>query len=251
MSEHRVFGLIGYPLGHSFSRKYFTEKFAAENINAEYRNFEIPSIDLLKGILDSTPGLTGLNVTIPYKQQVMPMLDSLDPEAEAIGAVNVIKVTRGADGRIAGLKGYNSDVVGFRNSIAPLIKPGHKDALVLGTGGAAKAVWYGLKSLGLNPVYVSRSAREGVLTYADLDDEVMARCRVIVNATPLGMHPDVTACPPIPYDLITPDHVLYDVVYNPELTEFMRRGAERGATVKNGIEMLLGQAVEAWRIWNG
>lgn len=250
MTSHRVFGLIGYPLGHSFSRKYFTDKFASEAIDAEYRNFEIPSIDMLKGVIDDTAGLSGLNVTIPYKQQVMPLLDSLDPEAEAIGAVNVVKVMRGPDGDITGLKGYNSDVVGFRNSIAPLINPEHKDALVLGTGGAAKAVWYGLRSLGLNPVYVSRTEKPGALTYDQLDSEVMVLSRVIVNATPLGMYPNVSACPPIPYHLITPGHVLYDVVYNPETTEFMRRGAEHGATVKNGIDMLLGQAVEAWRIWN-
>lgn len=250
--QHRLFGLIGYPLGHSFSRGYFNDKFAAENINAEYVNFEIPAIHDIIGVVENNRDLVGLNVTIPYKKQVIPYLDHLDRDAEAIGAVNVIKIDRnvGKDGRGIELTGYNSDMVGFRNSIAPLITPERNKALVLGTGGASKAVSYGLRQLGVEPTYVSRTPRKGVLTYSDLTPEIMEQHKVIVNATPLGMYPNVDSCPDIPYEFITPGHLLYDVIYNPDVTTFMKKGAEHGAEVKNGLEMLLLQAFEAWRIWN-
>lgn len=252
INSHKIYGLLGYPLGHSFSKNYFNDKFAAEGIDAEYINFEIPSITDLKEVLDDHPELSGLNVTIPYKEQVMPYLDALDPEAEAIGAVNVIKILRGdsVDDDDFELIGYNSDVVGFRNSLSPLLTPERKKALILGTGGAAKAVRQGLISLGVEPVYVSRTAREGMLTYDDLTPEVMAEYKVIVNTTPLGMYPKVDACPPIPYEYLTPGHLLYDLIYNPDVTTFMKKGRAHGAEVKNGLEMLLLQAFESWRIWN-
>ena len=252
INSHKIYGLLGYPLGHSFSKNYFNDKFAAEGIDAEYINFEIPSITDLKEVLDDHPELSGLNVTIPYKEQVMPYLDALDPEADAIGAVNVIKILRGdsVDDDDFELIGYNSDVVGFRNSLSPLLTPERKKALILGTGGAAKAVRQGLISLGVEPVYVSRTAREGILTYDDLTPEVMAEYKVIVNTTPLGMYPKVDACPPIPYEYLTPGHLLYDLIYNPDVTTFMKKGRAHGAEVKNGLEMLLLQAFESWRIWN-
>lgn len=252
INSHKIYGLLGYPLGHSFSKNYFNDKFAAEGIDAEYINFEIPSITDLKEVLDDHPELSGLNVTIPYKEQVMPYLDALDPEAEAIGAVNVIKILRSdsVDDDDFELIGYNSDVVGFRNSLSPLLTPERKKALILGTGGAAKAVRQGLISLGVEPVYVSRTAREGMLTYDDLTPEVMAEYKVIVNTTPLGMYPKVDACPPIPYEFLTPGHLLYDLIYNPDVTTFMKKGRAHGAEVKNGLEMLLLQAFESWRIWN-
>ncbi|MDE6685498.1 MAG: shikimate dehydrogenase [Duncaniella sp.] len=251
MNSHKRFGLIGYPLGHSFSRKYFNEKFAVEGIDAEYCNFEIPSITELTDIIAKYPYLAGLNVTIPYKQQVIPYLDSLDDEAAAIGAVNVIKVIRDTqDKNKVKLVGYNSDVIGFRESIAPFITGERKKALILGTGGASKAVYHGLKSLGVEPVFVSRTPREGMLSYGQLTPEVMAERKVIVNSTPVGTYPDVDSFPDIPYGYLTPEHLLYDLVYNPELTSFLKKGAEHGATIKNGHEMLELQAIGAWNIWN-
>ncbi len=251
MNRHRTFGLIGYPLGHSFSRNYFNDKFAAENIDAEYLNFEIPAITDLKEVLEDHPDLAGLNVTIPYKEKVIPYLDRIDDEAAEIGAVNVIKIVRHdpLDDDDFELVGYNSDVVGFRNSISPLLNDERKKALILGTGGAAKAVRQGLKSLGVEPVYVSRTPREGMLSYDELTPEVMDEFKVIVNTTPVGMYPNVDKFPPIPYELLTPSHLLYDLVYNPDTTTFMKKGAEHGAEIKNGLEMLLLQAFEAWRIW--
>lgn len=252
MTNHKVYGLIGYPLGHSFSRGYFNDKFAAEGIDAEYCNFEIPAIVDIKDVFDGHPDLAGLNVTIPYKEQVIPYLDRLDADAAAIGAVNVIKIVRqeptGDDG--FELVGYNSDVVGFRDSISPLLTPGRNKALILGTGGASKAVSHGLRQLGVEPVYVSRTSRNGVLSYADLTPEIMAEYKVIVNTTPLGMYPKVDDCPDIPYECLTSEHLLYDLIYNPDVTAFMKKGAAHGAEVKNGLEMLLLQAFESWRIWS-
>lgn len=250
------YGLIGYPLGHSFSRQFFTEKFRKEGIDARYLNFEIPTVDGLKDIIREHPLLCGLNVTIPHKQAVMPLLDEISEEARQIGAVNVISIRRKAAG--AGnasddaiiLKGYNADVIGFSDSIRPLLKPWHKKALVLGTGGASKAVVYGLKSLGVEPVNVSRTPKSGMLGYSDLSEEVMREHTVIVNCTPLGTWPKTDACPDIPYNLLTDRHLLYDLVYNPELTLFLKRGQEHGATTKNGLEMLHLQALASWRFWN-
>lgn len=244
------YGLIGYPLGHSFSRGYFNEKFKAEGIDAEYLNFEIPTIDDFIEVVESNPDLKGLNVTIPYKEQVINYLDELAPDARQIGAVNVIQIIRQPKGKVK-LVGHNSDVIGFTQSIDPLLKPHHHKALVLGTGGASKAVFHGLKSLGIEPTYVSRTPKDpSYLTYSQLTPEVMAGHTVIVNTTPLGMYPKADACPDIPYNLLTADHLLYDVVYNPDETLFMKRGQAQGATVKNGLEMLLLQAFAAWEIWN-
>lgn len=244
----KKYGLIGYPLGHSFSKNYFNEKFHSENIDAEYVNFEIPSIGELPSVLLKNPDLVGLNVTIPYKEQVISYLDELDEAAAAIGAVNVIKISSRKGKTI--LKGYNSDVIGFTQSIGPMLEPQHTKALVLGTGGASKAVCYGLKTLGVEPQLVSRTAREGVLTYADLTPEIMDIYKVIVNCTPVGMYPQADLFPPIPYECLTPRHLLYDLLYNPDTTLFMKKGADRGATTKNGLEMLLLQAFGAWEIWN-
>lgn len=246
----KLYGLIGYPLGHSFSRGFFNQKFETEKISAKYVNFEISEIDLFPSVIARNPRLSGLNVTIPYKEQVIEYLDGMDADAEAIGAVNVIKVIRNAKGEISLLKGFNSDVIGFTDSIRALLKPGHRRALVLGTGGASKAVIHGLRKLGIESTSVSRTPAPGRLTYADLTPEVMETHTVIVNTTPLGMYPNVDSCPDIPYDLLTANHLCYDLLYNPDVTEFMRRSAEHGATVKNGLEMLLLQAFESWRIWN-
>ncbi len=238
------YGIIGYPLGHSFSRAFFTEKFQREHIDAEYVNFEIPSADMLPGIVQANPNLRGLNVTLPHKEAVIPMLDELSDEAKEIGAVNVIRMR---DGR---LKGFNSDIIGFMDSIRPLLKPWHQHALVLGTGGASRAIRVGLQRLGIEWTYVSRTPAPGRLTYADLTPELMEHYRVIVNCSPVGMFPRVDACPDIPYQLLTDRHLLYDLVYNPQETLFLKRGAEHGAAVKNGLEMLHLQALASWRFWN-
>lgn len=246
----KLYGLLGYPLGHSFSAKYFAEKFAKEGIDATYKNFEFAEVVDAVAYLLQQDDLQGFNVTIPHKQAIMPYLNGLSAEAEAIGAVNVVCVKRDADGTVK-LLGCNSDVVGFSNSIQPLLRPKlHSKALVLGTGGASKAVMYGLRKLGVEPIYVSRTPKEGQLTYDDLTPEVMRDYKVIVNCTPLGMYPKVDACPDIPYQYLTPDHLLYDLVYNPLETLFMKRGAAQGAVVKNGLEMLHLQAEAAWVDWN-
>ncbi len=242
------YGLIGYPLKHSFSRSYFNEKFLSEDIDAEYLNFEIPSINEFPAVIEKNPDLQGLNVTIPYKEKVISFLDEVDKAAIPIGAVNVIKIIR-QKGKVK-LIGYNSDIIGFTHSIEPLLETHHKKALVLGTGGAAKAIFHGLKNLGIEPVYVSRSKKPEMLTYEELTPEVMAEYTVIVNCTPVGMYPKVDECPDIPYDALTPNHLLYDLLYNPDTTLFMKKGAAKGATVKNGLEMLLLQAFAAWEIWN-
>ena len=244
------YGLIGYPLGHSFSVNYFNQKFTDEGINARYENFEIQSIDMLTEILDRNPNLRGLNVTIPYKEKVIEFLDSISPEARAIGAVNVIRVTH--QGNKTLLKGFNSDVIGFTKSIEPMIdKKWHQKALILGTGGASKAINYGLKSLGLETVFVSRYERPGTIQYDKITPEVVKEYNVIVNCTPVGMFPHTDECPPLPYEAMDHHTILYDLIYNPDQTLFMRRGAEYGADVKNGLEMLLLQAFVSWEFWNG
>ena len=238
------YGIIGFPLGHSFSRGFFTEKFAREGIDAQYLNFEIPDVRMLLDVLRDNPELRGLNVTLPHKQAVIPMLDELSDEAREIGAVNVIRVR---DGK---LKGFNSDIIGFTESIKPLLKPHHKKALVLGTGGASKAICVGLTRLGLEWKYVSRTPREGMMTYEDITAETLQEYTVIVNCSPVGMFPKVDQAPAIPYELLTPKHLLFDCVYNPEDTLFMQKGRAQGATVKNGLEMLHLQAVASWKFWN-
>lgn len=242
------YGLIGFPLGHSFSKNYFNQKFTDEKIDAEYVNFEIPSIENLTEILETNLNLKGLNVTIPYKQKVISYLDSLSPEARAIGAVNVIRITH--KGKDTLLKGYNSDVIGFTRSIEPLLQPYHKKALILGTGGASKAINYGLKSLGLETVFVSRYERPGTIQYKSLTPEIIKEYNVIVNCTPCGMYPHADECPDIPYEAMDEKNLLYDLLYNPNETLFMKKGAAQGARVKNGLEMLLLQAFASWEFWN-
>lgn len=243
------YGLIGYPLGHSFSISYFNEKFQNEGIDAAYENFEIPDIKALPEVLDSNPELRGLNVTIPYKEKVISYLDALSPEAREIGAVNVIKVEHKS--RKISLKGYNSDVIGFTKSIEPLLERYHKKALILGTGGASKAIEYGLHSLWLETMKVSRSEKSGCIQYKQLKAEDMKEYNVIVNCTPMGMFPNVGTYPPLPYEAMDSHTLLYDLVYNPEQTLFLKKGEARLATTKNGLEMLLLQAFAAWDIWNG
>ena len=244
----KTYGLIGYPLGHSFSKGYFTDYFSQEGIDAEYKNFELPNIEALIDVLQSESTLQGFNVTIPYKQQVFPYLRELDTAAQAIGAVNVVKVIR-HDGNVH-LKGYNTDYIGFTDSIRPYLKPHHTHALVLGTGGASKAVAYALQQLGLKTRFVSRTSRENIISYDELTPELMTQYTVIVNTTPLGMHPKVDECPPLDYTQLTSQHLLYDVVYNPAKTLFLQRGESAGATICNGMDMLIGQAKAAWTIWN-
>ena len=243
------YGLIGYPLGHSFSIGYFNERFENENIDAKYINFEIPSIDDLPEVLASNPQLKGLNVTIPYKEKVIPFLDSVSPEARAIGAVNVIRVTHKGNKVI--LRGFNSDVIGFTKSIEPMLEKCHKKALILGTGGASKAVNYGLKSLGFETVFVSRYERPDTIQYESITPDVVKEYNVIVNCTPLGMYPHSDECPKLPYEALDSHNILYDLIYNPDQTLFMKKGLAHGAQVKNGLEMLLLQAFASWEFWNG
>ncbi|MGN1376176.1 MAG: shikimate dehydrogenase family protein [Prevotella sp.] len=242
------YGLIGYPLEHSFSKSYFNEKFENENIDAEYINFEIPTIDALPEVLATNPELRGLNVTIPYKEKVISFLDSISPEARAIGAVNVIKVEHKGNDTI--LKGYNSDAIGFTKSIGPLLKRYHKKALILGTGGASKAVDYGLKSLGLETVKVSRYERPGTIQYEKITPEVIKEYNVIVNCTPCGMYPNIEEYPNLPYESMNERNLLYDLIYNPDQTKFLKLGSIYGATINNGLEMLLLQAFASWDFWN-
>ena len=235
------YGLIGYPLRHSFSIGYFNEKFRSEGINAEYVNFEIPNINDFMEVIEENPNLCGLNVTIPYKEQVIPFLNELDRDTAKIGAVNVIKIIRQPKGKVK-LVGYNSDIIGFTQSIQPLLQPQHKKALILGTGGASKAVYHGLKNLGIESVFVSRTHKtDDMLTYEELTPEIMEEYTVIVNCTPVGMYPKVDFCP---------NHLLYDLLYNPNVTLFMKKGEAQGAVTKNGLEMLLLQAFAAWEIWH-
>ena len=239
------YGLIGYPLGHSFSRDFFTEKFRQEGIDATYENFEIKEASQLLDIVRETPHLRGLNCTIPHKQAILPLMDELSDEAREIGAVNVIKVL--PDGR---LRGYNSDIIGFMDSLRPLLRPHHRKALILGTGGASQAIRVGLSRLGLEWTCVSRTPREGQLTYADLTPSLMLDYTVIVNCSPVGMYPHANESPAIPYEALGPRHLLYDLVYNPQVTQFLKRGEAQGAQVKNGLEMLHLQALASWTFWN-
>jgi len=242
------YGLIGYPLSHSFSKGFFNNKFESEKLDAEYINFEIPSISEFKALIAGNPELKGLNVTIPYKEQVIKYLDDVDDAVKEIGAVNVIKFIR-VKNKLK-LKGYNSDVIGFSDSIAPILNENNKNALILGTGGAAKAVAYAFKKLGITYKYVARTPKKGQFAYTDLDEKIIGEYPIVVNSTPLGMFPNVDEAPDIPYQYLTSNHLLYDLLYNPDVTKFMKLGKERGASVKNGLEMLLLQAFASWNIWN-
>lgn len=242
-----LFGLIGYPLGHSFSQRYFREKFSREGLEGyEYGLFPLETIQAFPELLRMYPNLRGLNVTIPYKESVMSLLDAIDESAQSIGAVNVIRIQNGRT------TGYNSDVVGFSQSLEQFLGPAQADiskALVLGTGGAAKAVLYVLKKLNIESTLVSRDSAKADLTYAQIDESVLAQHRLIINTTPLGMAPNVETAPELPYSLLTNRHYLYDLVYNPLETKFMKLGLAQGAFVQNGLDMLYGQAERAWEIW--
>jgi len=241
----RVFGLIGFPLSHSFSKKYFTDKFEREGIrDCRYELFPLEDIQALSGLVEKEPELCGLNVTIPYKQQVIPFLDQMDEEVKQMGACNCIRLIHGK------LHGHNTDVIGFEISLRKKWHSSHDTALVLGTGGAAKAVHFVLTRMGIPFREVSRTRSPGVLDYASLTPDIIHSTRLIINTTPLGMYPDVGGLPDIPYDALGPQHFLFDLVYNPEKTGFLEAGERRGATIANGSEMLSLQAEESWKIWN-
>lgn len=245
----RKFGLIGYPLGHSFSKKYFTDKFLREGYTDYlYENYPIANINELPGLISSDPEIAGLNVTIPYKSEVIQFLDGIDSEAAQVGAVNVLKIKKSKNKST--ITGFNSDITGFRDTLTPLLTPGIKKALVLGTGGSSKAVCHVLKSISVDYTLISRSRKADCLTYQDIDDTILKSHLLIINTTPLGMHPDLSGRPDLNYDLISEDHILFDLVYNPELTTFLKLGKERGATVMNGLKMLERQAERSWEIWN-
>jgi shikimate dehydrogenase len=245
----KKYGLIGYPLEHSYSKDFFNQKFESEGIDAEYINFEIKNVNEMKDILRENPSLCGLNVTLPYKMKVISLLDSITDNARNIGAVNVIKFKKRLFGKLH-LEGHNSDITGFKKSVEPLLNETHRKALILGTGGASKAIYHGLKQLGISSVFVSREPKEFCITYNEITQNTMDNYTVIVNTTPLGMYPKTDSCPDIPYKYVTSDHILYDLLYNPDETLFMKKGKENGAVVKNGLEMLLLQAYVSWEIWN-
>ena len=246
----RKFGLIGYPLSHSFSVGFFAKKFSEEQIDdAIYQNYPLESIEEFTHLINSSPNLAGLNVTIPYKQKVIPFLSALDETAQKVGAVNTIKFERNQGHLI--LTGYNTDVYGFEESIKPHLGPDHKKAFVLGTGGASKAVVYVLEKLNIKTDVVSRNPASGVYkTYQELTSEDMMDHKIIVNTTPLGMYPKLDQLPEIPYGQLTSDHLLFDLIYNPLQTAFLSEGAKKGTKTINGLEMLHLQALKAWEIWN-
>jgi shikimate dehydrogenase len=241
----RLFGLIGHPLSHSFSKKYFTEKFEKEGrADCRYELFPIESIKEIPALLKQYPDLLGLNVTIPYKEQIIPFLNERNNIVEQINACNCIHISKGK------LKGYNTDVAGFELSLQPQLRLHHKKALILGTGGASKAVEFVLRKKGIAIHYVSRKEQPGYYTYEQLTPALMADHTLIINTTPVGMYPSVDESPPIPYGSLTASHYLFDLVYNPAKTLFLQKGQERGAAIKNGEEMLVIQAEESWKIWN-
>lgn len=244
-----LYGLLGFPLGHSFSKTYFTEKFKTENMDAEFRNFELRDITRMLTLIDETPSLKGFAITIPYKEKIIPFLHHISAEAKAIGAVNAVKIDRTNAQTL--LSGYNTDVLGFKESLLPFLPTNHpRQALLLGTGGASKAVKYALQSIGIDVITVSRTPdNEQEIGYNDVVSYI-DNSRLIVNATPLGMWPNVRNAPDIPYEHLTTDHYLFDLVYNPETTEFMKRGTQHGAHVRNGLQMLYLQADHSWQIWN-
>jgi shikimate dehydrogenase len=246
----RKFGLIGYPLGHSFSKGFFTEKFKKENITGcVYDNYPIESIDLLPSLIKDNPELIGLNITIPYKEQVIPLVDKIDEKAFKIGAVNTLKIYRSdSDFQI---EGYNTDCYGFEQPLKKVLKKYHKKALILGTGGASKAVRYVLQSLGIEYLNVSRNKTgDKTISYKHVTTEIIHEYQIIINTSPLGMFPGINSFPDIPYDFLTEKHILYDLIYNPEKTLFLKKGELKKATLINGLPMLYLQAEKSWEIWN-
>ena len=243
----KQFGLIGMPLSHSFSKKFFTDKFESELIDARYDLFELKNIADLSLLLSQTE-ISGLNVTIPYKEKVIEFLDELDETALHIGAVNVIKFIRN-NGNLR-LKGFNSDAIGFENSLAPYLKPSHSKALILGTGGASKAIDFVLQKRNIRTCFVSRFEKPDMLTYSQLNKSIIDKYTLIINASPVGTYPNSDKYPDIPYQFLTKNHLLFDVVYNPTETVFLKKGRQQGAIGINGEQMLVGQALAAWEIWN-
>jgi len=245
----RKYGLVGYPLGHSFSKKYFTEKFLRENITAcVYNNYPLETLDHFTDLIKSDEELVGLNITIPYKSEIIRFVDDLDAEAEEIGAVNVLKIKR-QHGKFR-ILGYNSDVTGIRDTIIPVMSKNVTSALILGTGGSSRAVSHVLKKIGLSVLLVSREKKPGTIAYSDLTSGIIADSLLIVNTTPLGMFPKIEGLPPIDYTRLTKDHILFDLVYNPELTLFLKLGIAQGCATLSGLKMLHSQAEKAWEIWN-
>jgi shikimate dehydrogenase len=242
----RQFGLIGKNISYSFSKKYFTEKFALGNLEDYfYENFDLQSIDEFPEILKNNSDLKGLNVTIPFKETIIPYLDKLSKNAQKIGAVNVIRFTKKGS-----LKGYNSDYYGFIKSLKPLLKEHHKKALILGTGGASKGIAFGLEKLGILYTFVSREEKEGMINYNRINATTFDNYQIIINCTPLGTSPNVKEFPNLPYQFFTKKHIAFDLIYNPEETQFLKKAKKKGATIKNGFEMLQYQAEKSWKIWN-
>lgn len=240
--EHKIYGLIGKNIQYSFSPNYFNKKFQKENIDAEYKLFDIQNIEEAKQVFNQS--IAGLNVTIPYKEEIIPLLDEIRGAAQKINAVNTLQFK---DHKVIG---HNTDVIGFRDSLLPLLEPHHQKALILGTGGASKAVEYVLDALGIKNHFVSRSPRKSAFSYKNLTPEVINEHLLIINCTPLGTHPNIHQCPDIPYEMIGKNHLVYDLIYNPKETTFLKKAKRQGAKIKNGFEMLEKQANAAWKIWN-
>jgi shikimate dehydrogenase len=245
----RKYGLVGYPLGHSFSKKYFTEKFDGEYItDCSYENFPLDDINKFPSLLKDNPDLYGLNITIPYKTEVLEYIDIRDTVVDETGAANVLKIKREGDKTI--VYGFNSDVTGIRDSILPHLTKDLKSALILGTGGSSRAVAWTLKKMGINYTLISRDQKPGAICYSEINNNIISRIQLIINTTPLGMYPDIASCPVLDYDLLDKRHILFDLVYNPEMTTFLRSGQERGCSIITGLKMLYSQAEKSWEIWN-
>lgn len=245
-NSRKRFGLLGRNISYSFSKGHFTTKFEKEKYQGyTYENFDIQEIAAFPEIIQKTAYLSGLNVTIPYKEDVIPFLDKLSKKAKKIGAVNTIKFTKKGK-----LKGYNTDYFGFLKSLKPLLQPHHKKALILGTGGASKGVAFALEELGIEYTFVSRKASEKAIDYNQLNAATFQEYQIIINSTPIGTSPNIEACPEIPYEFFTEQHIAYDLIYNPAETQFLKNAAARGAQTKNGLDMLIFQAEKAWEIWN-
>ncbi|OFX42663.1 MAG: shikimate dehydrogenase [Bacteroidetes bacterium GWA2_30_7] len=245
----KLYGLIGYPLEHSFSKKYFTKKFNTENLkDCSFELFSIDNINKINNLILSNPDLKGFSVTIPYKEQIIPFLTELDITASEIGAVNSVKIIR--QKKNIDLIGYNTDTFGFTESLKPLVQNFNSSALILGTGGAAKAVEYSLRKLNIGFQLVSRTKSNKSITYNDLTENIINSHKLIINTTPLGMFPKIEECPLLPYNALTNKHILFDLTYNPEITTFLKKGIEKNSIIKNGLEMLHIQAEKSWDIWN-
>lgn len=245
MMTTKKYGLVGKDIDYSFSKQYFTQKFEKESNECSYQNFDIPDIIHFPEIIRNEKNLCGLNITIPYKEKIFPYLDKLSVKAQKIGAVNCIRFTKKSK-----IKGYNTDCYGFKKSLKPLLKRHHTKALILGTGGASKAVAYVLKNLNIEYLYVSRNPQKNILGYEEINAKIINNHTIIINCTPLGTYPDIENFPPLPYQYLNQNHIAFDLIYNPEKTQFLQKASENGATIKNGYEMLVYQAEKAWEIWN-